>query len=357
LPVCPHGAFSAHRAEALAEHWNELQSQLDGQYFTARLTDSPPSLEIQTDLLGMEQVYYAREGSGWVLSNSVQLIEKVLGAPKPLDPLGVSLFLSIGWAGADRTLRRDIRAIPAAQRWTWQAGSESPTCRTYAPMSSWLANSRGERLDTVVDRLSGELRELCHAVSNGFGVMECPLTAGRDSRLLAALLTHEQLPAHYYTSGSPASTDVTIGQSIAKHYNLPHRLNALTTENVVSDWDVASRQYVARNDALSSLWQLASTLTMPQQIEQLQVTLWGIGGEIARGFYYEPELFLPGRSLVGARSVLTSKLMLRDGGLLRPEARSMSEAYIHEFVEHTAADGSSPVDALDLFYAYQRVGR
>jgi asparagine synthase (glutamine-hydrolysing) len=242
LPVCSNGAFPAHRAEALAEHWDELQSQLDGQYFTARLTDSPPSLEIQTDLLGMEQVYYVREGSGWVLSNSVQLIEKVLGAPKPLDPLGVSLFLSIGWAGGDRTLRRDIRAIPAAQRWTWQAGSESPTCRTYAPMSSWLANSRGERLDAVVDRLSGELRELSHAVSNGFGVMECPLTAGRDSRLLAALLTHEQLPAHYYTSGSPASTDVTIGQSIAKHYNLPHRLNALTTENVVSDWDVASRQ-------------------------------------------------------------------------------------------------------------------
>ena len=148
-----------------------------------------------------------------------------------------------------------------------------------------------------------------------------------------------------------------IGQSIAKHYNLPHRVNALTTETVVSDWDVASRQYVARNDALSSLWQLASTLTMPQQIEQLQVTLWGIGGEIARGFYYEPELFLPGRNLERARSVLTSKLMLRDGGLLRPEARAMSEAYIHEFVEHAAADGFSPVDALDLFYAYQRVSR
>lgn len=357
FPVCPHDAFPAHRAEALAEHWDALQSQLDGQYFTARLTDSPPSLEIQTDLLGMEQVYYAREGRGWLLSNSVHLIEAAMGESQPLDPLGVSLYLSIGWAGADRTLRRDIKVIPAAQRWTWQPGSESPTCRTYAPMSAWLTSSRGERPDSVVDRLSGELLELCHAVSNSFGVVECPLTAGRDSRLLAVLLTHEQLPAHYYTSGNPSSTDVKVGQSIAQRYNLSHRLNAITSENVVSDWDAASRLYVARNDALSSLWQLASTLTMPQQIDQLQVTLWGIGGEIARGFYYEPELFLPGRHSKRAKSVLASKLLLKHGGLLRQETSAISEAYIGEFVDSAALDGFSPVDALDLFYAYQRVGR
>jgi asparagine synthase (glutamine-hydrolysing) len=186
LPVSISGAFEAHRAEALAAHWGELTEDLDGQYVVLRATAEPACVELQTDILGMEQVYCHGQRETWLVSNSVRLIERISG-PKVLDPLGVSLFLSIGWTGADRTLRRDVRVIPGGQRWVWGKGDNTPSEQSYFGLSK-LASQRRQRLTAgYVERLAEDLMALCRSRSQSFGTISCPLTAGRVSYIWCAV--------------------------------------------------------------------------------------------------------------------------------------------------------------------------
>jgi len=87
LPIDPTGAYPAHHAEALSAHWDQLAKSLEGQHVIIRAIDDPLRLELMTDFLGMEQVYYSQQGDTWLISNSVQLIEQINGS-SALDPLG-----------------------------------------------------------------------------------------------------------------------------------------------------------------------------------------------------------------------------------------------------------------------------
>jgi hypothetical protein len=60
LPVDSTGDIVAHDAEELHNKWAGSSAQLEGQFCVFRLLRFPASLEICTDPLGMEQLYYAQ---------------------------------------------------------------------------------------------------------------------------------------------------------------------------------------------------------------------------------------------------------------------------------------------------------
>ncbi len=222
--VVPQSNFNAHDAEALSSKWDLLPEITEGQFVLARVTNQPLSIEVMTDFLGMKQVYYFQQGNMWLISNSVRLIEKITQASS-LDPLGVSLFLSMGWVGSDRTLKQDILTIPGGQCWKWELDKVEPTRKTYFT-SSQLAQSKPRRLTRLdTEELAEQLIALCRNLAENLGRLRCPLTGGRDSRLLASFLIHAGIPAEYYTSGVPSSGDVQIATQIAKVFNLPHEVN------------------------------------------------------------------------------------------------------------------------------------
>lgn len=374
LPVHPTGEFPAHQAPALSGHWDQLANVLEGQYALVRAEFDPPRLELLNDFLGMEQVYYARRGEQWLISNSVQLIERIAG-PRPLDLMGASLMISLGWVAADRTLRQGIRVFPAGQRWIWEKGQAEPQRRSTMAARLGAGSPLGEGGDLLPGshkkasaddetwmELARSLTALCAALGSQFpgqeNVIECPVTAGRDSRLLVALARRAGLHPQYYTGGEPSSADVQIGVKIAQLYDLPHQVHAVTAGDVAQRWEGLAQRYVRRYDGMSSLWQLGDVLTMPEHVDRLVVTLWGIGGEIARGFYYRPLLFLSGRhDLPAVSAFLVRRLIQPHGGLLTQEALELTKAFIEGFVRNQVAAGYAPIDAPDLFYAYQRVGR
>lgn len=356
FPVQPTGAFPAFQADSLLAHWDELADTIEGQFVLVRAGQDPPRLDVVTDFIGMEQIYVARREDRWLISNSVQLIERILG-PGPLDPLGTSLFLGIGWVGADRTLRQDVRVIPGGQHWTWRDAGREPERRSTFPLAS-LAGPGGHSPDqAAMQRLAETLTGLCRSAVQPFDHVECPITAGRDARLLVGLLRAAGQPARYYTSGNPDSADVRTGRQIAELYGLPHRVDAISSPDVLEKWDSLARRYVQRYDGMSSLWQMADVLTMPDSVERLSLTLWGAGGEIARGFYYQPELFLAVRDLAGIQAYLVNKLLGRRGRLMTGEAKALVAGYLKDFAAQQMRQGFRPQDVPDLFYTFQRVGR
>ena len=124
-----HGEFSAFDATQLAQHWSRVPASVDGQFILIRGQQEPAELEIVTDSLGVLQLYYTRAGSGWVFSNSVQVLKNLLMLNEA-DPLGIASYLSIGWSVANSTLVRDINCAPGGQHWRWQSGQNRPDSAT-----------------------------------------------------------------------------------------------------------------------------------------------------------------------------------------------------------------------------------
>jgi asparagine synthase (glutamine-hydrolysing) len=350
------GRMRANSAAMLAEHWDQLASCLEGQYVVARVVNQPPCIELMTDFLGMEQVYYLQRGGTWLVSNSVSLLAQIAHTTS-FDPLGTSLLLSMGWVGADRTLRRNIRVIPGGQRWTWQGRSSQPSRAVYYPLSRLSRRQRSPLTGADVEHLADDLMLACRHLARSYGELLCPLTSGRDSRVLASLLIGGGIPAQHYTSGDQNSIDVKIGRQIAETFHLPHEVYLHTTEHVLEEWETASRRLIQQNDGMVSLWQIADVLRQPSKVENLRLSLWGIGGEIARGFYSRPEIFLSRNSPQRVQNFLCRRLIGDHGGLIRREATALARQYIQCFVQK-ALDQSFPVlDIPDVFYTVERVRR
>ena len=130
LPVHSSGKFPAHRSESLSSHWDQLTEDIEGMFCIVRAFDNPSKLELLTDMVGMEQVYYFHRDNLWLISNSVRLIERIVG-PLAMDPEGISLHLSSDWVWDDLTLLSNVRTIPGGQVWTWVEGEHEPLRRNY----------------------------------------------------------------------------------------------------------------------------------------------------------------------------------------------------------------------------------
>jgi asparagine synthase (glutamine-hydrolysing) len=176
------GTLAAHDAEALARHWERLPQSLEGHFAAVRLGGTPATIELLIDPLGMEQVYYYRQGSMWLVSNSVRLLRSI-GARDTLDALGLCLFLVLGRLVGDRTLHEDIRVFDGGRLLSWQPGRTEPEIRPHFERTELLrirqtafsAEDARQFADQFIGMMGGLARE--------YGELQCPITGGRDSRL------------------------------------------------------------------------------------------------------------------------------------------------------------------------------
>lgn len=110
------GGFFAQDAEKLSEHWEKLSEVLEGRFAIVRVTKNPLCVELLTDPLGCNQIYYFHRGNTWLVSNNVRLIARTAGLDA-FDPLGVSLFL-VGLG------RRGPHSTPRHQNSSWWTALE-----------------------------------------------------------------------------------------------------------------------------------------------------------------------------------------------------------------------------------------
>src|SRR5262249_39747458 len=74
--------LGGHDAADLDRFWEDIPAVAEGQYVAVRVSNA--TVELMTDPVGMEQVYYLRLPEGWLVSNSVTLLLRIVGN-RPLD--------------------------------------------------------------------------------------------------------------------------------------------------------------------------------------------------------------------------------------------------------------------------------
>ena len=351
----PKKEFSPWNAHALDKHWSSID-RLEGLYGLVRISTQEPKLEIQTDPLGVYQLYYYRKGNSWLISNNATAIRNLINI-STLDPLGVSMYLSLGWAGDDRTLLDEVKVLPGGTRWLWEKNKSEPKETIYFDKKE-LATAKRRKMHKAESALLAEkLSSYFEILADNFNSLECPITAGYDSRAMVALLLHRNLPAQYFTFGMPESNDVTIGEKISETLGLNHKRQVNLKEEVIEDWPSIRDRLIFQNDGLVSLAQVYNAINYPDDIDTMKVHLFGIGGEIGRAAYYRKneKCLISLNKIEYSLNALNKRITKH--GLIKPKTRHLSLEYIESFCEAALNNGFKKSNLLDLFYAYERVRR
>ncbi len=350
---CPLDAENGWRtsdAAVLSRHWSALPARLEGNFAIVRHT--PGQLELFVDPLGLHQTFWTRAAGAVLVSNSAALLG-ALSPDRGLDHEGASSLLLVGFPWFDTTLRRGIAAVPGGAHWTWTGDAEPARRCAFGLEAAGSVSAAGAGLGTLGT-------QLCHLArsASSYGPLEASITAGRDSRLVLAVLEAAGLDVSYATGGDPRSADVRIGQRIARDLGLRHRVEEKRAGAVAERWQEAVARTVREGDGMVDLWHAHRSTQPCLPGENLPVVLWGVGGELARSPYFRPAFFLSRRSRADVHQTLAQAFGLDRGrGLFADEVHQTVRRGLDRFYDRCRAAGLPGEDVPDAFYVWQVLRR
>ena len=361
LPLAPPGTFGAWDANALLDHWSTAPDTLDGQFSAVRLDLERDGFDCITDALGLHPLYVQKLAGGWAVSNSVEVL-RLLSRVNDPDPLGVSSFLSLGWAVGHRTLLAPVKALTGGCAFSFGARGVSET-RLFTPdvvVGRARADVGREETQDLVDSLVGLTAA---TVADGGLPVKCAVTAGRDTRVVLALCLAAGITPETATMGAPEDIDVALGSRVAAYAGLTHRALPSGPAAVLEDVDTVARDFVSLTDGLASLLQVddIGDLYEPSP-ERVGVQAWGVGGEIARsgtgrslrGFAANTPLL--SRSPSAQMRLLFAKVQ-DPADILKSDVHVETRAYLDRFGAARLDEGWRPHELGELFYTFERVAR
>ena len=348
LPLDTTGRFNAHDAAVLGVNWQNLHHVLEGRYVALRLDTGSSTLEAIIDPLGSYQLFTLEHDGAYLMSNSVRILAQI-GQKTQLDPVAISLALCLNRVSDHRTLLSDIWVMPGGRRWSWRQGKGRFQHEIYfAPAKlSELKRQRltGRRIELLADQFC-DLYEALARVS----VPRCPITGGRDSRVLAAGCAAAGIETHYFTTGELDNIDLSISRQVAHCLGVELHEQIINNEQVHDRWDELAQTLIQQTDGLLSLWQVADVLFQPPHIDQLEVALHGACGEISRFSTLDRITLARGLAAADLPGWLIGRTLTSGQGLLHPNTVSHAEQYLSGFARQCLDQGFDPLDVPEVYF-------
>ncbi|MET8308085.1 hypothetical protein [Micromonospora sp. NPDC005173] len=234
------------------------------------------------DWLGFRQIYWWQGDGVAAVSTSARTLAVLAGGR--LDPVGLGVQAMIGWQVGTLTIFENVRALPPATIATLDGGSLRQ--RRYADPPD--RPDRAPALDDAVDEMAQILNRWQSNYLEDHPDTILQLTGGHDSRiLLAAIPAKLRTGLAALTLGSPTSPDVRIAARLSARYGLRHQVYRLDQQRPPTPREAHSLALAAARqlECQASPLALAPLLLVEAHLDQGH-RLGGLGGEVARGFYY-----------------------------------------------------------------------
>ncbi|MEV8513116.1 hypothetical protein [Dactylosporangium sp. NPDC051484] len=369
LPGPPGGAFTVVLSRMLRTRDTDLSTadlvaMLDGgpgltevlPPFAAAHRERPGGpITVANDWLGFRQLFWWRGEGVAAVSTSARALAALSGAGLDRDGLGTQAMM--GWQIHDQTIFEGVRAFPPATIATLEGGALR--LRQYAePVSQdgpapALEDAVAEMADILVRWQSGYLEAHPESVLQ--------LTGGHDSRILLGATPQKQRQGmRALTLGAETSPDVVIAARLARRYGIRHEVYRLDEHAPPSPEHAHALSLVAAKglECLGSPMALAPLLTVEARLDQGH-RLSGLGGEVARGFYYagQPVGAQTAPALVDrlARWRLFSNESVEAAALDR-DFHAAAQEHTHKTLAELFPAGDW-LRATDQFYLYHRMHR
>ncbi|MDT5042670.1 MAG: hypothetical protein QOE51_3655 [Actinoplanes sp.] len=256
---------------------------------------SGSAVSVANDWLGYRQLFWWRGDGCAAVSTSARALAALAGGG--LDRAGLGAQAMIGWQVGDRTIFAGVHAMPPATIATLTGGEVR--LRSYAePVAQ---DGPPPSLDDAVEEMAAILVRLQTSCLEAHPDAVLQLTGGHDSRILLGAIPEKLragLPA--LTLGGPTSPDVVIAARLADRYGMRHQVHRLDDASPTPARAHALSLAAARAlECLASPMALVPLLLTEAHLDQGH-RLSGLGGEVARGFYYAGQ---PGGSQTSERLV------------------------------------------------------
>ena len=285
----PDGSLDRLLADYL-ETGTQVFARLDGQFALVIYDAREDSLLVVSDPFGLIAVYFGLANNRIYVSTSALATAQVIrSAPSELR---VRSFLLYGDT-LGGTLWEDVQLLPAATVLKiTRNGVRESTYWSFAVDEGIARLSLDESVDCIIESLSLTMRQCLLRE----GKVWVSFTGGLDSRTLAAIMQHSQLPFKTYCHGPIDSRDVRIAERISQEMGWEYEYFALP-----DDWGVQRAAWLERavGQTDGHLGALKLSRTIREQTLkglQLPVSIWGYGGEVYRGYYWKQEFWKTGKT-------------------------------------------------------------
>jgi len=356
LPVDPEGRHAPHDAAVLLERWEELAGTLEGQFSAVRADLGEGRVEILTDTLGLSPVFAARPpGGGWLVANNVAVVRTVTGLDRP-DTRAVNTFVTMGWAGGDRTMLDQVRIIPGGHRVVLDPRGRRD--RPHFSPGQAINQARTTSLSPG-EFVEGMVTLTRAATTIGLPVRSA-LTAGRDTRAMLGLLRALGAEVRYETIGTEAMTDVIVARDIAGKLGLHHVVRPPSRVDGGERWREVVDAFLATTDGLAGLPQLLDVGNLAERPDHVGIEFWGAGGEAARADTHAIKGLATNVPVLSRSRALQQRflrLKVHGQDLVTPAALQDAGAHVDMVVGTRLDEGWKPYEQSEAFYIFERMAR
>jgi asparagine synthetase B (glutamine-hydrolysing) len=192
--------------------------RLNGQFVIALYDAARERLLLCNDRYGFRPLFFRHQGRAFTCASEIKSILAAADRQPEIDPVGVMELVAYEHELGGRTLFRDIEVLAPASRLVFQDG----TLRRERYWRYQFADSPSRAPeDDLALELAERLRTACARQAEGPGRVGIALSAGLDSRMIAAALPRPEGRVAY-TIGYPDSLDVLGARQIARAYAMRH---------------------------------------------------------------------------------------------------------------------------------------
>ena len=308
------------------------------------------------DSMGFRQLYHSSPDAGGppVLSTSALLAGWARCAG--LDNTAVAVQSQLGWQLGQRTLLSGVdKLAPGAVAHLGNDGVRVDATER--------AREAELTLKEAVSLAAALLRTSLNTLLDDHPDAVLQLTGGQDSRLLlSAIPVARRRGLRAMTLGEPSSGDVIVAKQLANRYGLQHEVHSLVALDGLSAadaWDLAQISAI-RLDGMADPIALAA-LTVAERSFDQGVRISGLGGEVARGFYYVGAVHKRSFTRKDAQQLAAWRMFVNESvepGLLDPEFASWARTTADDEVASVMiAAGDEWFRATDELYLRHRMQR
>jgi len=248
--------------------------------FAAAVATPSGEVSVATDYLGFRHVFSGARDGAAIISTSSRACAVELGSGLDLDAVAVQS--SLGWQLGQRTLFEGVQKVGPGGIATLADGALTvSTSRRPGPEVHL-------DLDEAVRTAAAVLRTYLSRYLEDHPDAGLQLTGGQDSRLLlSAIPTNRRRGLRVVTLGTPGDPDVDIAADLATRLGMRHELLSLSGLEDLEPAEAyrlcldAARRLDYSADPLAH-----AALSYAEARSEPGPRISGLGGEVARGFYY-----------------------------------------------------------------------
>lgn len=331
--------------------------ELEGAFSTIIVDKRARRLTAFSDVVGTRALRYVCDGSAITLALTDGGLLAASPQPTAVDLVSAAAVVLAGWSLGGRPLMPAARMLSPDEILQADAGGFSVSKHSILARDGATIDPNGEARArrAYESALVGGLRQEIELDLDSSAPIHFSLTAGVDSRHVLALLLAAGIPPtrmRAQTQGREGSLDVVWAKLICRMLGIRHHVtNPQAPDPAGFERNVNLLAYV-----MSGATDSKRALTAPVSTDPGPLMLGGLGGEIARGYYYAYASGLATDATAEAiANTLAPKILLTE--TRAPIHRELRKAVFQRLVQALQAFDRFAINTwsyLDHFYLRER---